>query len=46
MKALENEYHWNAEGINKAILQRWLCGSGLKPVTWSSLITVLQKIGM
>ena len=46
VKALENEYLRNAANINYAILQRWLCGTGLKPVTWSSLIMVLEKIGM
>ena len=46
VKALENECLRNAAKINYAILQRWLCGSGLKPVTWPSLITVLEKIRM
>lgn len=46
VKGFENEYLRNAGRINYAILQRWLHGSGLKPVTWSTLITVLEKIGM
>ena len=44
--ALENEHQRNAERINVAILQKWLQGGGVMPVTWSTLVTVLQKIGM
>ena len=44
--ALENERLKNAEQINVAILQRWLQGKGLMPVTWSTLATVLRKIGI
>ena len=44
VKALEKEYLRNAEEINVAILQRWLQGKGVKPVTWSTLVTALQKI--
>ena len=46
VKALEMEHHWDAEQINMAILLKWLQGKGVKPVTWSTLITVLQTIGM
>ena len=46
VKALENEKLKNAEHINLAILQRWLEGKGVKPVTWSNLVTALRKIGM
>ena len=42
--ALENEHQRNAERINLAILQKWLEGKGLQPVTWSTLVTALQKI--
>ena len=42
--ALENEHLKNAERINVAILQKWLEGKGVKPVTWSTLVTVLQNI--
>ena len=45
-KALENEYKLDAEQINKEIIHRWLEGKGLKPVAWSTLVAVLQKIGM
>mgnify|MGYP003419168942 CR=1 FL=1 len=44
--ALENERHLKAEQINLAILQKWLEGKGVKPVTWSTLVTVLKKIKM
>ena len=43
--ALENEHQRKAERINLAILQKWLEGKGVKPVTWSSLVNALQKIG-
>ena len=46
MKALEMEHHWNAEQIIMAILQQWLQGKGVKPVTWSTLVSVLRNIGM
>ena len=44
VQALEMEHHWNAERINMAILQRWLQGMGVKPVTWSTLVDVLRRI--
>ena len=44
VKALEMEHRGNAEQINMAILQKWLHGMGVKPVTWSSLVTVLKQL--
>ena len=44
MQALEMEHLRNAERINMAILQRWLLGMGVKPVTWSTLVDVLRTI--
>ena len=44
--ALEKEHHWTAEQINMAVIQKWLQGNGAKPVTWSTLVTVLQRIKM
>ena len=44
VEALEMEHRGSAEQINMAIFQRWLQGRGLKPVTWSTLITVLKNI--
>ena len=46
VKALEKEHLKNAEEINMAILQRWLEGKSVKPVTWSTLVTALQNVGM
>ena len=46
VKALEMEHRGNAEQINMAILQQWLQGKGVKPVTWSTLVSVLRNIGM
>ena len=46
VEALEIEHCKNAERINMAILQRWLQGKGLKPVTWSTLVTALKKSGI
>ena len=44
VKALEKEHRGNAQEINMDIFQRWLQGNGLKPVAWSTLVTVLQKM--
>ena len=44
VQALEKEHQRSAESINMAILQRWLQGMGVKPVTWSTLVDVLRKI--
>ena len=46
MTALENEHLKNAERMNVAILQKWLEGKGVKPVTWSTLLTALQKMNI
>ena len=44
VKALEEEHRGKAEKINIAIFLKWLDGKGMRPVTWSTLVTVLQKI--
>ena len=44
VQALEMEHHWNAERINMDILQRWLQGMGVKPVTWSTLVDAFRTI--
>ena len=46
VEALDLEHCKNAERINIAIFQRWLQGKGLKPVTWSTLVTALQNSGI
>ena len=42
--AIIDQYHLNAARINHEILKRWLGGTGLKPVQWSALISVLKDI--
>lgn len=42
--AIEQEFNRDAERINIKLLQKWLSGTGRKPVTWSTLITVLQDM--
>ena len=44
VKALEKEHHWIAVDINMATFQKWLDGKGMMPVTWSTLMTVLEKL--
>ena len=44
VEALEVEHTKNAERINMAILNKWLQGKGVKPVTWSTLVSVLKNI--
>ncbi|KAL5502268.1 hypothetical protein EMCRGX_G009014 [Ephydatia muelleri] len=44
VKALEKEHHWVAVDINTAIFQKWLDGKGMMPVTWSTLVTVLETL--
>ena len=46
VEALEKEHLKNAERINMAIIQQWLQGKGVKPVKWSTLVNVLQRVGM
>ena len=46
MRAIEKELNKNARDINYRIFEEWLSGSGKKPVTWETLIAVLQKIQM
>ena len=44
VEALEVEHMKNAERINIAILKKWLQGKGVKPVTWSTLVSALKNI--
>ena len=43
VKAIEQEKMKNAEEINIQILQEWLQGGGENPVSWETLISVLEK---
>ena len=44
VKAIANQYNARAENINNDLLQKWLQGSGTKPVTWDTLAKVLRKV--
>ena len=45
-KSLEKEHGKDAEDINYEIFRRWLEGGGLVPVSWATLIDVLEDIGL
>ena len=42
--AIVRELHETAEDINKRIFRLWVKGEGLQPVSWASLIGVLQDM--
>ena len=44
--AIENELQRNASAINNRILYLWLNGKGKQPVTWETLIEVLEQIDL
>jgi hypothetical protein len=44
--AIEKEMGKKASDINREILRLWLKGQGRQPVTWATLVTVLQDIGL
>ena len=44
VKILADKYHSDAEQINIEILREWLNGRGKQPVTWATLVDVLQDI--
>ena len=46
ISAIELEYRHNAERIVCRVFQLWLEGKGKQPVTWSTLVTVLQDIDL
>ena len=46
VNAIINERRDKAEEINLEILQKWLEGSGITPVTWGTLADVLDDIGL
>ena len=45
-QALASQYHHDANAINQAILSRWIQGVGKQPVTWDTLIEILDNIGL
>ena len=40
------EYRDNSEQINMKVLQEWIAGQGKQPVSWDTLIEVLEDIGL
>jgi hypothetical protein len=44
--AIAKELRGNAADINLEILRLWLKGKGRRPVTWATLVAVLQDIGL
>ena len=44
--AIENEHKCNADRINLRVLQLWVQGKGRQPVTWATLVAVLQDTGL
>ena len=42
--SIVREHRERAEDINTKILQEWLTGRGKQPVTWETLVEVLQDI--
>ena len=46
ISSLENQFNNNAERINYSILQEWVDGRGRQPVTWATLVQVLEDIEM
>jgi hypothetical protein len=44
--AIEAQYRPDQNRITKAILQKWLEGTGRTPQSWATLITVLREIGL
>ena len=44
VRAIECQYHLRAAAINCEILQRWIQGGGKGPVTWETLVKVLEQV--
>ena len=44
--AIKAEYKLDAVLINQEIMKRWLQGKGMKPVDWSTFVSVLNKISL
>ena len=43
VEALKKEYLLHAEDINRVIFMKW---TGVPPVSWSTLLDVMRKIGL
>lgn len=46
VKNIEHTNHFNPERINTEILRKWLAGEGKQPVTWTTLVVILDDIGL
>lgn len=46
MAAIVHELGRNVEDVNYKVFQDWLSGSGKKPVSWDTLVSVLQDIDL
>ena len=44
--AIARELHERADEINKRIFRLWVKGEGLQPVSWATLVSVLQDVGL
>ena len=44
IRAVERNQHFQVEACCRTILQRWLDGEGLQPVTWETLLEALVDI--
>ena len=44
--AIERELDKRAEDINKRIFRLWMKGEGIQPVSWATLVGVLQDMGL
>ena len=44
--AIKEQYKLDASRINQEIMKRWLQGKGMKPVDWSTFVSVLNKISL
>ena len=46
ISSLEKELMKNAQDINYRVFQEWLQGKGRQPVSWETLVSVLEDIGL
>ena len=46
VRNIEHTNHFDPERINTEILQKWLTGEGQQPVTWTTLVVILDDIGL
>ena len=44
--AIMREHRDRVEDINMSVFRSWVKGEGLKPVSWATLVDVLQDVGL